>query len=89
MAYQFSYLPRFMQNFANLDPISQKSVRKAVEILAENPKHPSLRAKRVQGTDRVFEASANMDIRLIWQYESENVILLRNCGHHDKALKNP
>ncbi len=89
MAYQFSYLPRFMKNLANLDSIAQKSVRKAVEILAEDPKHPSLRAKRVQGTDRVYEASANMDIRLTWQYESENVILLRNCGHHDKTLKNP
>lgn len=42
-----------------------------------NPRHPSLRSKKIQGTDNIFEASVNMDIRITWQYISDG-ILLRN-----------
>jgi len=50
--------------------------------------HPSLRTKRVQGTQNIFEASINAGIRMTWQY-IENGILLRNIGKHDETLKNP
>lgn len=89
MKYKIEPSPLFKRNFAQLDPVSQKAVRKAVALMAQDPRYPSLRTKRVQGTDSVYEASANMDIRITWEYESENEILLRNCGHHDRTLKNP
>lgn len=89
MGYDIEFLPRFLKHMTELDPASQKAVRKAIGLLVENPRHPSLRTKRVQGTDSVYEASANMDIRLTWEYARDGVLLLRNCGHHDDALNQP
>jgi len=51
--------------------------------LAENPMHPSLRSKRIQGADNLFESSVNMDIRILWFYEGEQLIILLDVGHHD------
>lgn len=87
MRYEIEFLPRFLKNMALLDTISQNSIRKAMSLMAHNPRHPSLRTKRVQGTDSIFEASVNMDIRITWEYTDDGVLLLRNCGHHDEALK--
>ena len=89
MIFQISFLPRFLKSFEELDPISQKSIRKTIALLSEDPKHPSLRSKKVKGTEFLYEASANMDLRISWEYKNENTILIRNCGHHDKLLKNP
>ena len=56
--------------------------------MIENPRHPSLRVKKIQGQAAIFEASITMSIRLTWQY-SEDGILLRNIGEHDQTLKKP
>ena len=50
---------------------------------AENPMHPSLRTKRIQGTKDLFECSVNMDIRIIWYYEGDKLIILVDVGNHD------
>lgn len=89
MKYRIEYSPRFTKNFARLDPISQNAIHKAVKLMSQDPRHPSLRTRRVQGTDSVFEASANMDIRITWEYMGDGAILMRNCDHHDDALKRP
>ncbi len=85
MAFRFSYATRFKKNYRKLSTVEQKQVRKKIEILAENPFHPSLRTKRVQGTQE-FECSVNMDIRIIWHYEGDTIILLLDIGHHDNVL---
>lgn len=63
-------------------------LKKKLELLMENPRHPSLRTKKIQGQARLFEASITMEIRMTWEY-TEDGILLRNIGEHDKTLKNP
>ena len=45
--------------------------------------YPSLRCKRIQGMEDLFECSVNMDIRIIWSYEGDTLILLLDVGHHD------
>ena len=39
--------------------------------------------KRIQGTGDLFEFSVNMDVRVIWQYDGDTIILLLDIGHHD------
>jgi mRNA-degrading endonuclease YafQ of YafQ-DinJ toxin-antitoxin module len=56
--------------------------------MSENPHHPSLRTKKVQGTENIFECSITMAVRLTWQYEGDS-ILLRLIGDHDEVHKNP
>ncbi len=53
-------------------------------------KPASLRIKKMQGKKGVYEMSANMDIRITFNYEKEPArIILRNCEHHDRTIKNP
>lgn len=56
---------------------------KKLELLADDPSHPSLRTKRIHGTDKLYECSINMDIRIIWYYEYDTMIILVDVGHHD------
>jgi mRNA-degrading endonuclease YafQ of YafQ-DinJ toxin-antitoxin module len=44
---------------------------------------PSLRTKKVQGLQGVFECSINMDIRVLWTYKEGKLILLIDIGRHD------
>ena len=75
----------FNENFLQLSPEEQKQTIKALRLLAENPRHPSLQTHKVEGT--VFiEAYANMDVRIIFERTSDTIVL-RAVGHHD-VLKN-
>lgn len=80
---------RFQKAYFILDQGSQGVIDIALILLAENPRHPSLRTHRVKATKSVWESSTNMDLRITWQYDGPGVIALRNCGHHDRTLKNP
>jgi mRNA interferase RelE/StbE len=82
---------RFIHQFRRLakgNPRVVTQVEKTFRyLIAFPPAHPSLRMKRVQGTDAVFECSVNMDLRITFEFVDEHTILLRNINHHDKALK--
>lgn len=79
---------RFKNNYAKLNDEIKKKVKAKLKLMSENPMHPSLRTKRIQGTENIFEASVNMSNRMTWQYV-EGGVLLRNIGEHDETLKNP
>jgi mRNA interferase RelE/StbE len=81
--------PRFDKAFKKLDHESQSIIKKAIGLMFVDLKHPSLRFKKIQGTDYVFEVSGNMDLRITLHFEEPETAVLRNCGHHDKALRNP
>ena len=83
MAYEITISSKFKKSYRKLTPQEQKQVKNKVVMLSENPLHPSLRTKRVQGTDVMFECSVNMDIRILWFYEGDKIILLLDVGHHD------
>jgi len=82
------YSDSFREGVQRLSLEAKKQLKKKLELMAENPRHPSLRSKKIQGIDGIFEASVNMDIRMTWQY-TEDGILLRKIGEHDKTLSNP
>ncbi|HDQ04195.1 MAG TPA: hypothetical protein ENN23_06460 [Deltaproteobacteria bacterium] len=84
----FIFTQRFKKSYKQLSKDEQKTLRKKLELMGENPHHPSLRTKKVQGTGAIFECSINMSVRLTWQYEGES-ILLRAVGNHDDVLKKP
>jgi mRNA interferase RelE/StbE len=64
------------------------TVQKTLDFLMNYPPpHPSLRMKRIQGTDKIYECSVNMDIRITFEFGDKKMILLRNIDHHDDALR--
>ena len=83
MAYELTFTDRFHKHFKKMTETEKRQIMNKLSMLAENPMHPSLRTKRIQGTDDLFECSANMDIRVIWYYEGDKMIILLDVGHHD------
>lgn len=87
MAFRLTFTDKFQKNFKKLSDIEKKQLKNKLTLLTENPLHPSLRTKRIQGTVDLFECSVNMDIRIIWYYEGETMIILVDVGHHDILKK--
>lgn len=83
MACKITYTKRFLKNFKRLNAAEKAQLKKKLELLMQDPLYPSLRTKRIQGTASLFEFSVNMDVRVIWEYEGDTLILLLDIGHHD------
>lgn len=88
----FRRTERFKKAFRALPaPIQEKAV-KALRLLAENPRHPSLQVKKIQGVDNIWEGRIDQKYRFTFQFENEDdqmVIVLRNIDNHDACLRNP
>ncbi len=84
---KIEFTETFLKQFNELPKEVQKKGRKAIRLLAEDPKHPSLRSKPVQGAKGIYEASLDMHYRLTYERLPEDVLLLRIVGLHDEALK--
>jgi len=81
--YQFTFSKAFKKHYKKLNVNEKKQLTSKLHLLSADPSHPSLRTKRIQGTDNLFECSVNMDIRIIWYYEGDRMIILVDVGHHD------
>jgi mRNA-degrading endonuclease RelE of RelBE toxin-antitoxin system len=79
---------RFKKAWGLLSERAKKSGRKAIENLAIDMNYPSLRVKKIKGTDKLWEARASHSLRITFEIDS-NIIVLRNIGKHDQTLKQP
>jgi mRNA interferase RelE/StbE len=79
---------RFKKSYKLLSPDERKTLHKKLDLMSKNPHHPSLRTKKVQGTEHIFECSVTLAMRMTWQYDGE-AIVLRVVGDHDAVHKNP
>ncbi len=79
----------FLESYASLGTREKQAIDKAIKILVDNPRHPSLnihKAKNVRGKystggKDVFIAYATRKLRFTFEYGPESgVIALRNCG---------
>lgn len=84
--YKLKYTKEFEKNLKFLTKQEQKLVLNKLKLFVENPFYPSLRTKKIQGLDNVFEMSVNMDIRILWKYDNGIIILLLDIGHHKNIL---
>lgn len=75
---------RFNRAYKKLARQSQKIINSALILLAENTSHPLLRIKKMKGYQNpdIWEASANMALRINFEMEIPDTIILRNCGQH-------
>ena len=79
----------FEKLFLKLPHEIQVKTSKAIWLLAENPKHNSLRCKPIKGAPGVYEASIDRQYRLSYERLPGDRLLLRVVGNHDDVLKNP
>ena len=78
----------FLQSVKDLPGDLKKTLKKKLDIIADDPRHPSLRTKKIKGRENLFEATITMSIRMTWEY-FEDGILLRSIGEHDRTLERP
>ena len=84
---KITYSERFQKHYKKLSADEKTQFRKKLDVFADNPLHPSLRTKRIKGTDGLFEFSVNMDIRVVWFYEGDSLVALVDIGYHDILKK--
>lgn len=75
--------------FSRLPAEVQKKTLKAIRLLAENSRHPSLQTKPVEGVRGIYEARIDRSYRMTYERLPGDRLLLRVIGKHDEVLKNP
>jgi addiction module RelE/StbE family toxin len=80
---------RFLKSYARLPASIQEKIKKQVALLAENPRHPSLQTKPIQGASGLYEAVIDRDYRLTYERQTDDTLLLRVVGKHDETLRKP
>ena len=71
----------FENDFWKLSQTEQKQSRKTIRLLTNNQKHPSLQVYRIKGAP-FWEAYVNMDIRIVFEQNSDTLVL-HAIGRHD------
>ena len=80
---------RFKKSALELGPEARDKLKKQIGLLAADPRHPSLRVKKIKGTGSIFEARVDRDIRFTFEFGGRREIILRVVGPHDPTLKKP
>jgi len=81
---------QFKREFKKLPQHIRKQAIRKLELLIVNPRHPSLRTKKIKGEIRgykdVFEGSITKNYRFLFRVEQDSYILL-TCGSHDEFFR--
>jgi mRNA-degrading endonuclease RelE of RelBE toxin-antitoxin system len=75
----------FVKDYRRLPAETKGQVDKQLEYLIRNPRHPSLRIKKLRGTDK-FEIRVSKGYRLTFRF-ADDVLELRRVGTHDILKK--
>jgi mRNA-degrading endonuclease YafQ of YafQ-DinJ toxin-antitoxin module len=78
---------QFEEDFAALPDHIQRRARKQLALLLSNPRHPSLRIKKMEGQRDIWEGRISRDHRFTFEIIGD-LYKLRRIGSHD-ILKRP
>ena len=79
--------PRFKKSYKKLDEKIKEQFKQKFNLFRENPRHPSLRVKKVKKYRNIFEATITQSYRWTFQFIKGGV-KLRVIGTHN-ILRNP
>ena len=79
--------PSFDRDYARLPQRIQERAEKQLALLFTNSRHPSLRIKKMEGWDDIWEGRITRDYRFTFTIEGDRYIL-RRIGPH-RILDNP
>ena len=80
---------RFVEMYKNLPEPIRKKINRQIQLLGEDPRHPSLQTKPIQGTNGIYEARVDIKYRFTYERLADDTLLLRVVAQHDNALKKP
>lgn len=75
------YSQRFLRSYAEAPATIQQAFDKQAALLAQNPRHPSLRCKKYDESKNIWQARVNRNWRFYFQIEDSFYILLDIIPH--------
>jgi mRNA interferase RelE/StbE len=82
------FTKRFVAAYRSLEAQTRIRVDKALALLEENPRHPSLRLRRMRRNHEVWEVRADRHHGMTFEIH-QGYYLMRNVGKHDETLESP
>ena len=82
MKYKLVFSKVFEKSLKKLTREEQRRVAAKLKVLQTDPFYPSLRTKKIKGFEELFESSVSMDIRILWSYKYDAIIITLDIGHH-------
>lgn len=81
--------PRFREAYRHLPPEVQNLARKAYRLFRDNPRHPSLRFKRVHDREPVYSVRVTLAYRALGLLEDDEItwFWIGNHADYDRLLK--
>lgn len=80
---------RFTKAYLRLPLETREKVKKALALLEEDPRHPSLRTKPIKGARGFYEARIDIHYRMTYIRLADDTLEMSYVDNHDDALKNP
>jgi len=68
---------RFKREYAALPKSVQRRADKQITLFLENPRHPSLRVKKMEGFPNTWEGRISQDYRFTFQIRADTCTLRR------------
>ncbi len=76
----------FKRDFQNLPKKIQKITERKLTLFVKNFRHPSLRVKKIEGLQNIWEGSITKSYRFTFLMKN-NICILRRVGTHDILKK--
>ncbi len=76
----------FKHSYKKLPKFVQKKADRILTLLAADLRHPSIRAKKIQGEDDIWEGRVDKFHRFTFEINKDEIIL-RTIGSHDITKK--
>lgn len=85
---------RFKKDFKALPDGIQDAARKAFLLFRQNPRHPSLRIKKMEGFESIWEGRITLGYVFTFQWDvdpdtREPIAVFRRIGKHDEVYSTP
>jgi len=75
------FTERADKDYAALSANVRKAFGKQLAFLLENPRHPSLRAKKLEGSDELWQARVNRNWRFYFKIEGDEYAIIGIVPH--------
>ena len=78
---KLNYTPHFVRNYSKAPADIQRAFHKQALLLLENPKHPSLRAKKYDESAELWQARVTRGWRFYFTIEGDTCRMLEIKAH--------
>lgn len=86
MAKKLRILTSFKKDYKKLPEAIKDKVDKQLQLLLENPGHPSLNLHLIRGTEEIWEGYVDYHFRFTFELEGD-FFVLRKVGTHNTIKK--